>query len=195
MLVHVKYNGTSERTIIMLHGTGGNETDLQQIAAQIDPEANLIGIRGAEEENGMLRYFKRYPDGTFDHKNLAMNTKLLHDGILELLDYYKLNTEQTSILGFSNGANIAINMFKEFETPFSKALLFHPSAVRLNIPVLKQKQLHTFLSYGSNDPYVTQAQFDTLKHQFEPHTEFTHQQGHQLIMDEIIAARTFYQEN
>lgn len=192
MLVHVKYDGASERTIIMLHGTGGNESDLQQISHQIDPEATLIGIRGSVEENGMLRYFKRYPDGTFDLKDLAMNTKLLFEGILELLDYYKLDPKQTSVLGYSNGANIAVNMFKEFKTPFSKAVLLHPSPVRMEVPVLEQDQLKAFLSYGINDPFLTETDFNTLKNQFTDYTEYVHGGGHQITYDELQAAHEFY---
>lgn len=192
MLIHVKYKGASERSIIMLHGTGGNESDLRSIASQVDPEAHLIGVRGSVEENGMLRYFKRYPDGTFDLKDLAMNTKLLHDGILELLNYYELDATKTTIMGYSNGANIAINMFKEFETPFSKAILFHPSPVRLEVPVMKQEQLQTFLSYGENDPFLSASEFETLKDQFADTNIFVHQGGHQLTYDEVSAAHTFY---
>ena len=193
MLVHVKYDGSNDKTIIMLHGTGGNENDLKQIASQIDGDANLIGIRGSEEENGMLLYFKRYPDGTFDLKNLAMNTKLLLEGILELLNYYKLDPSKTTILGFSNGANIAINMFKEFTTPFAKAILLHPSPVRLEVDVKNQDTLKAFLTYGANDPFLSGQDFENLSKQFKDVTIYTHQGGHQLTHDELEAAKAFYQ--
>ncbi len=193
MLVHVHYKGQSDQTIIMLHGTGGNENDLKDIALRIDNTANLIGIRGGVEENGMLRYFKRYPDGSFDLKDLAMNTKKLYTGILELLEYYKLDPTKTTLLGFSNGSNIAINIFKEYQTPFNKAILLHPSPVRMEVPVLEQEKLQVFLSFGQNDPFITVYQFNELKDQFPSATAYMHQGGHQLTYDELKAAQNFYQ--
>lgn len=195
MLVHVKYTGTSDRVIIMLHGTGGNENDLKDISNQIDPEATLIGIRGSVEENGMLRFFKRYPDGSFDLKDLALNTTKLYNGILELLTYYDLDPKQTSLLGFSNGANIAINMFKEFHTPFNKAILLHASPVRLEKELKSQDQLDAFLSFGEMDPFINEVQFKQLSEQFEPHTAYVHQGGHQLTYDELAAAKSFYHKD
>lgn len=192
MLVHVRYEGTNDKTIIMLHGTGGNENDLKEIASQIDPQASLIGIRGSVEESGMLRYFKRYPDGSFDLKDLAMNTKMLYLGILELLEYYQLDASKTSLVGYSNGANIAINMFKEYETPFAKAILLHASPVRLDVPVLSQEQLQVFLSFGQQDPFITAQQFNQLKDQFTNPSIYTHAGGHQLTYDELDAAKDFY---
>lgn len=192
MLVHVKYDGQDDHTIIMLHGTGGNETDLKTLSVEIAPQANIIGIRGFVEENGMLRYFKRYPDGTFDLKDLAKNTKLLFEGILELLEYYKLDPAKTSLLGYSNGANIAINMFKEFETPFYKAILLHPSAIRMDVSLKKQDQLDAFLSFGKNDPFINEKDFETLSAQFQSHTKFIHNGGHQLTYEEVNSAKEFY---
>lgn len=192
MLIHAKHDGTTNDVIILLHGTGGNENDLVNLSRYIDPHATLIGIRGSVEENGMLRYFKRYPDGSFDLKDLAKQTNELYHGIQELLVYYGKEEANTSILGYSNGANIAINIFKEFETDFKHAMLFHPSSARENIPLKDQKNLTVFATSGLNDPFITPQQFDKLAKNF---TSFTHEGGHQLIQDEIIQAKSWYDKH
>lgn len=196
MLVHVKYDGSKEEVIFMLHGTGGNENDLVQITRFIAPNATLIGIRGAVEEHEMLRYFKRYADGSFDLKDLAKQTNLLYKGMKELLEYYGLEEKNTSILGFSNGANIAINIFKEFETNLKAAMLLHPSSVRPNHTVKTQRNLSVFATTASNDAFITQKQFMTLKQEFEEAnikiSDFTHTNGHQITQDELNNTKTFY---
>ncbi|MDE8324631.1 phospholipase [Erysipelothrix rhusiopathiae] len=52
-MIHKMIPGKSERTIIGLHGTGGTEEDMIQIAHYIDPDATYIGIRGNIVESGM----------------------------------------------------------------------------------------------------------------------------------------------
>lgn len=196
MLIHSKHDGSNKNLIIMLHGTGGNENDLVSIARFVDSQATLIGIRGNVEEQGMLRYFKRYPDGSFDLKDLAKNTSLLFNGIKELIQYYKLDDYEVTLLGYSNGANIAINILKEFETDYSNAILFHPSPVRVGVPIKKQKNLRVFATTGTQDPFITQDQFATLINEIKDagiETEaFSHDFGHQLIQEELIAAKAFF---
>ena len=55
---HVFKKGTSSQTLILFHGTGGNENDLLQIGSFIDQDANILSIRGQVLEHGMPRYFK-----------------------------------------------------------------------------------------------------------------------------------------
>ena len=196
MLIHVKHDGNKDKVIFMLHGTGGDENDLYQIARFISPTATIIGIRGSVQEQGMLRYFKRYPDGSFDLEDLEIQTNLLYNGMKELLNHYKLDENNASILGYSNGANIAINIFKKFETKFKSAMLFHPSSVREGVEVQNQTQLKVFTTTGLRDPFISQKQFEALNNEFEEKkievSAIKHSSGHQLITEEIYEAKAFY---
>ncbi|WZU00947.1 hypothetical protein MGH68_15915 [Erysipelothrix sp. D19-032] len=40
MIVHAKHDGSTDRVIFMLHGTGGNENDLVNLARYIDETKN-----------------------------------------------------------------------------------------------------------------------------------------------------------
>lgn len=51
------------------------------------------------------------------------------------------------------------------------------------------------MTYGNGDPYLTEADFKFLKQQFEAAdirvVEYIHNQGHQLIGEELIQANLF----
>lgn len=71
---YIYEKGDSDLTLLLLHGTGGNERDLLPIGKMIDPDANLLGVRGNVLENGMPRFFRRLREGVFDEKDLIERT-------------------------------------------------------------------------------------------------------------------------
>ena len=66
--VHTFVPGRSTRTLLLLHGTGGNENDLIPLGRDLDPDANLLSPRGKVLENGMPRFFRRLAEGIFDEE-------------------------------------------------------------------------------------------------------------------------------
>src|SRR5690554_5739838 len=107
--MNYKYiNKENDKTLILLHGTGGNEDSLINLANFIDPEANLLGIRGNINENGLNRYFKRFNIGSYDLDSYHLEIENLYKTINTLKDKLNLNLDKTTIIGFSNGANIAL---------------------------------------------------------------------------------------
>ncbi len=66
-------------TFVLLHGTGGNESDLLPLAKMIDDKANVLGVRGNVLENGMPRFFRRLQEGVFDMEDLKKRTDELND--------------------------------------------------------------------------------------------------------------------
>ena len=46
-------------TLVLLHGSGGSETDLMPMARRIAPYATLLGVRGRATEEGTSRWFRR----------------------------------------------------------------------------------------------------------------------------------------
>ena len=58
-----KGKDSSKPTLLLLHGTGGNELDLLPLAGKIDEEASVLSVRGNILENGMPRFFRRLAEG------------------------------------------------------------------------------------------------------------------------------------
>ncbi len=102
-------------TLLLLHGTGGNEGDLLPLGRMIDDRAALLSPRGKVLEHGMPRFFRRLAEGVFDHEDLVNRTHELAGFIKQATGEYDLNPGRLYAMGFSNGANIAASL-----------LLLHP---------------------------------------------------------------------
>lgn len=99
--------GRSARTLLLLHGTGGDETDLLSLGQALDPEAALLSPRGQVLENGMPRFFRRLAEGVFDEEDLKRRAHELADFIDDAADLYHFDQSSLLAVGYSNGANIA----------------------------------------------------------------------------------------
>ncbi len=75
-------------TLLLLHGTGGNELDLLPLAGMVDDEANVLSVRGNVLENGMPRFFRRLAEGVFDEEDLIFRTKELNEFLDEAAEKY-----------------------------------------------------------------------------------------------------------
>ncbi len=91
--------------VLLLHGTGGDETDLIPLGQTVAPGAALLSPRGKVLENGMPRFFRRFAEGVFDEADVTARANELADFISEAREAHGL--EAPVALGFSNGANIA----------------------------------------------------------------------------------------
>jgi phospholipase/carboxylesterase len=103
------------QTLLLLHGTGGDEDDLIPLGKKLDPTANLLSPRGKVSENGMNRFFKRFADGTFDVDDLKLRTQELAEFIQEATHTYHFDPSRLMVVGYSNGANTGASL-----------LLLHP---------------------------------------------------------------------
>jgi phospholipase/carboxylesterase len=107
---HVFIPGKSRRTLLLLHGTGGNEHDLLSLGRNLDPEASLLSPRGKILENGLPRFFRRLAEGVFDEEDLIHRSNELADFIAETVTTYSLDSGRIYAVGYSNGANIAASL-------------------------------------------------------------------------------------
>ena len=94
-------------TLLLLHGTGGNEDDLLPLGAQLLPGAALLSPRGQVLEHGMPRFFRRLAEGVFDLDDLRVRTHELADFVDAARRTYDLGAVAAVAVGLSNGANIA----------------------------------------------------------------------------------------
>src|SRR5215204_5200141 len=111
----VPAEGDDAPTLLLLHGTGGDEDDLITIGHRLDERAALLSPRGKVLENGAPRFFRRHAEGVFDHEDLVNRTHELAKFVEEAASEYDLDPGRIFAVGFSNGANIAASL-----------LLLHP---------------------------------------------------------------------
>ena len=118
--------GKSSSTLLLLHGTGGNETDLIPLGHALDPQAALLSPRGKVLENGMPRFFRRLAEGVFDEKDLVHRTQELADFIERAALHYAFAADKMVAVGFSNGANIAASLLLRRPGVLRGAVLLSP---------------------------------------------------------------------
>ena len=141
----------SHPTFLLLHGTGGDEKDLLGLAHFIQPEYNVLSVRGEVKENGMNRFFKRLSEGVFDEVDLVFRTHQLKEFIDQASIDYGFDKNHVVALGYSNGANIAGSLLFHYSDVFEKAILLHPMVpMRKELPDLSR--VSVFIGAGKNDP-------------------------------------------
>lgn len=106
-------------SLVLLHGTGGDETDLMPLAHRAAPHATLLGVRGRSTESGTRRWFRSFGPGIFDQKDVRFEAGALEAFFEEAQSAYRLDPARLTALGYSNGANL-----------LGAALLLHPGLVQ-----------------------------------------------------------------
>ena len=138
-------------TFLLLHGTGGDERDLLGLAHFLQPEYNVLSVRGEVKENGMNRFFRRISEGVFDEVDLVNRTHQLKEFIDQASIEYGFDKKHIIALGYSNGANIAASLLFHYSDVFEKAILLHPMVpIRKELPDLSG--VSVFIGAGKNDP-------------------------------------------
>lgn len=140
-------------TILLMHGTGGNETDLMPLARAIAPRATLLGVRGRSTEEGILRWFRRLSPSSFDQADIRFEAEAFAAFITEASRAYGLAPETTTFLGYSNGANLLAAMMLLHPGQVGRAILLRPVMVLDEVPAADLSGVHLLMLSGQNDPY------------------------------------------
>ena len=160
--IHEFVPGNSDRTLLLLHGTGGNERDLIPLGRELDPNAALLSPRGKILENGMPRFFRRVAEGVFDTEDLKKRTNELADFVAAAAKHYKLAADQIVAAGYSNGANIAAAMLLLRPEILHAAILFRAMIplVPENLPDLSS--VRVWIGAGDQDPIIPASEAQRL---------------------------------
>jgi phospholipase/carboxylesterase/glyoxalase family protein len=109
----------SSPTLLLLHGTGGNEEDLVPLGEALFPGAAFLSPRGKVSEYGAPRFFRRLAEGIFDHEDLLFRTRELAEFVKAASEEYGFDPSKVVAVGYSNGANVA-----------ASTILLHPGLLR-----------------------------------------------------------------
>jgi phospholipase/carboxylesterase len=182
----------SGETLIVLHGTGGDENDLIGIGQAIAPGAAILSPRGNVLENGAPRFFKRLAEGVFDPKEVRARAEELARFIHAAVITYRLDSTRVFALGYSNGANVASTMMFVEPGILQGTILFRPMLVYEPTEKNDLGGSAVFISAGRMDPIVPESSVERLVELFESsHAEVTLKWqlgGHNLVPSEVREA-------
>lgn len=140
--------------LLLLHGTGGNEHDLVDLARRLSPGSALLSPRGDVPENGALRFFRRHAEGVFDLPDVERRADALAAFVAAAAESCRFDARRLVALGFSNGANMAASLLLRHPAALAGAVLWRPMVVLEPAapPDLRGRRL--LISSGRADPIV-----------------------------------------
>ena len=144
----------TQPTILVLHGTGGDEHDLIPLGHALWPGAGVLSPRGKVLERGMPRFFRRLAEGVFDLDDLKQRTDELAEFVSRAAAHYGFDPSQVIGAGFSNGANIAASLLLLRPGVLRAAALFSPMVPLVPDTPPALQRVDVFISAGRRDPLV-----------------------------------------
>jgi phospholipase/carboxylesterase len=155
--------GSGPVTLLLLHGTGGDENQLIDLGRQLAPEAALLSPRGRVLEGGVAaRFFARRGVGNLDLDDLRLRGDELATWIGDACEHYARDAGRVIALGYSNGANIAVELlFRHGGVLRGAALLRAMLPYRPDEP-LSLTGTDVLIAAGDADPYSSPQQVAEL---------------------------------
>jgi predicted esterase len=159
---HVFEPGSSDWTLLLLHGTGGDEHDLVGLGRQLAPAAALLSPRGQVLENGMPRFFRRLAVGQLDIPDLLARTDQLAGFVADAATAYGRDPDKVVAIGLSNGANIAASLLLRRPGTLRGAGLLRPMLPYEPEQIPELTGTGVLIEAGERDPYSPTEQVTRL---------------------------------
>jgi predicted esterase len=191
--IHDFIPGSSPRTLLLLHGTGGNERDLIPLGRELDPNAALLSPRGKVLENGMPRFFRRLAEGVFDLEDLKYRANELADFVSAAAQHYGFASDNLVAVGYSNGANIAAAVLLLRPEIIHRAILFRAMVPLIPDTLPDLSSAWVWIGAGDQDPIIAKSEsqrlVDLLRDAGADVTIRFAKAGHGLTNDDVETAR------
>ena len=183
-------------TLVVLHGTGGDENDLISIGQAIAPGAAILSPRGNVLENGAPRFFRRLAEGVFDPKEVRSRAEELARFVRAAAVTYRLEPSRIFAFGYSNGANVASTVMLVEPDVFQAAVLLRPMVVYEPTERTDLTGSAVLISAGRMDPIVPTESVERLAELFKAaKAEVTLKwqlTGHSLVPSEVREAADWF---
>lgn len=138
-------------TLILLHGSGGNETSLMDLAAKVAPGSALLGIRGRVVQDGINRWYKRVTPTTFDQDDIRSEANAFAKFMTSAQKDYGIDLNNAIYLGYSNGANLLAALSFLHPDLVQRAALLRPMMVLKTLPDVNLAKDSILAVAGKND--------------------------------------------
>jgi predicted esterase len=159
---YVPPKAEDRRTLLLLHGTGGDENDLIPLGEMLAPDAGFLSPRCTVLERNAARFFRRHAEGVFDLEDLHARTKDLIAFVGAAAEHYKFDKKKVVAVGFSNGANIAASVLLTSADTLSAAVLFRPMVPFIPDTPVSLAATRVFIGAGEGDPIVPATHSERL---------------------------------
>jgi phospholipase/carboxylesterase len=183
------------RTLLLLHGTGGDENNLIPLGETLLPGAATLSPRGRISENGVPRFFRRFAEGVFDLDDLRLQANALADFVQASAKEYAFDPNRVIAVGFSNGANIAGGLLWLRPETLSGAIMMRPMVTLEPDPLPDLSGKRVLLVNGRQDPIVPVDNAERLGEMLrQAGADVTHEWlpgGHNLTRQEIASAQAW----
>jgi phospholipase/carboxylesterase len=180
-------------TLLLLHGTGGDENDLLPLGRMLLPGAAMLSPRGNVLEQGAPRFFRRLAEGVFDVEDLHLRTGELADFVAAAAQRYGFGLDRLYAVGFSNGANVAASLLLSRPQVMAGGVLLRSMLPFEPTPPPDLRGRAVLMSQGRQDPIVPMASATRLAGLFEESgadVELVWQPaGHNLTNGDVTAAQ------
>ena len=188
---------SSEAAVLLLHGTGGDESDLISFGQAVAPGTALLSPRGATTENGAPRFFRRLSEGRFDPEEIRARARELATFVRAAAAEYGLTSKRLFALGYSNGANIASSLMFLDPTLLAGGILFRPMVVLEPGEEADLSGRSVFIGAGNLDAVVPRDHPQRLAEMFRKRgasvTLCLQVSGHNLVPADIAEAARWFQ--
>ena len=155
--------GSGPATLLLLHGTGGDEHQLVDLGRRLAPEAALLSPRGQVLEGGVApRFFARRGVGDLDLEDLRRRGDELAAWVAEACAHYGRDPGRVIALGYSNGANIAVELLFRHGGTLRGAALLRPMLPYRPDEPLSLAGTEVLIASGDADPYSSPQQIEEL---------------------------------
>lgn len=196
-LIPYEQAGTTAWTVVPLHATGGDETQLVPLAQELAPGAALLAPRGAEMEGGHTRrFFRRRGMTDLDIPDLERRADELADVLGARLDALGRDRARTLALGYSNGANIALGVMFRHPRLLAGAALLRPMLPYVPDPVPDLAGVRVLVAAGTDDPFcppqMTAALVSLLEDAGADVEVALQPAGHEITSGDLQAAREWF---
>lgn len=182
-------------TLLLLHGTGGDEHDLLPLGDLLAPGAGVLSPRGNVLERGMPRFFRRLAEGVFDTEDVIRRAAELAAFVQAQAVERGFDPTRVWAVGFSNGANIAAAMLLLHPGVLAGGVLLAPMVPLVPSTPTTLTGTPVFLGAGRQDPIAPPSQpealADLLRQGGADVTLDWHPGGHQLVPSTVQAARAW----
>ncbi len=113
-------------TLLLLHGTGGDETSMLPLAAEVAPGTAYCSPRGKMVIDNMRRFFPNPGEEQVDSDEIAYRAAELAAFVYNTADAYGFDPKRVVAMGYSNGAAMAASLLLYHPRLLLGALIFRP---------------------------------------------------------------------